>query len=172
MLNEAAQVISRFRAADRLLGVPLPPFQTFLDRHAAELLRFLVAVVGPDEAEDCFQETCLAALRAYTDLAPDSNVRAWAFTIARHKAIDAQRARGRRPTPVPEAPDRPTVDALDDSGTWAPLAALPPKQRAAVFLRVAAELSHHEVAGVLDCSEEAARRSAHEGLKRLREEMA
>ena len=152
--------------------MPLPPFQTFLDRHAAELLRFLVAVVGPDEAEDCFQETCLAALRAYTDLAPDSNVRAWAFTIARHKAIDAQRARGRRPTPVPEAPDRPTVDALDDSGTWAPLAALPPKQRAAVFLRVAAELSHHEVAGVLDCSEEAARRSAHEGLKRLREEMA
>ena len=170
--QRSAKVISRFRAADRLLGVALPPFQTFLDRHAAELLRFLVAIVGPDEAEDCFQETCLAALRAYPALAPDSNVRAWAYTIARHKAIDAQRARGRRPMPVPEAPDRPMVDALDDSGTWAPLAALPPKQRAAVFLRVAADLSHLEVASVLDCSEEAARRSAHEGLKRLREGMA
>ena len=150
----------------------LPPFQTFLDRHAAELLRFLVATIGREEAEDCFQETCLAALRAYPALAPDSNVRAWAFTIARSKAIDAQRARARRPVPVPESPDRPTFDALDDSGAWGPLAALPPKQRAAVFLRVAAELSHHEVARVLDCSEEAARRSAHEGLKRLREELA
>ena len=150
----------------------LPAFQTFLDRHGTELLRFLVAVVGPDEAEDCFQETCLAALRGYPALAPDSNVRAWAFTIARHKAIDAQRARARRSVPVGAGPDRSTVDALDDSGAWAPLAALPPKQRAAVFLRVAAELSHREVAGILDCSEEAARRSAHEGLKRLREEMA
>ena len=151
----------------------LPPFQTFLDRHAAELLRFLVAMVGPEEAEDCFQETCLAALRAYTRLRDDSDLRAWAFTIARRKAIDAGRARGRRPMPVPEAGDdgSPQATAVDDAGAWAPLATLPPRQRAAVFLRVAAELPHREVARILDCSEEAARRSAHEGLKRLREEM-
>ncbi len=149
----------------------LPPFQTFLDRHAAELMRFLVALAGPDEAEDCFQETCLAALRAYPSLPPDSNLRAWAFTIARHKAIDASRARGRRPLPVAEAPEHGLFDASDERDAWAPLRALPAKQRAAVFLRVAAELPHREVAHVLDCSEEAARRSAHEGLKRLREEM-
>ena len=149
----------------------LPPFQTFLDRHAAELLRFLVALVGPDEAEDCFQETCLAALRAYPSLASGSNVRAWAFTIARHKAIDAGRARGRRAVPVAETPESGALDERNEPESWAPLAALPPKQRAAVFLRVAAELSHREVAHVLDCSEETARRNAHEGLKRLREEM-
>jgi DNA-directed RNA polymerase specialized sigma24 family protein len=155
--------------------VALPPFQTFLDRHAGELLRFLAAMVGPDEAEDCFQETCLAALRAYPRLDDGSDVRAWAFTIARHKAIDAGRARGRRPVPVPSpddgAPGAPAPVAGEHSGAWAPLAMLPPKQRAAVFLRVAAELPHREVARILDCSEEAARRSAHEGLKRLREEM-
>ena len=149
----------------------LPPFQTFLDRHAGELMRFLVALTGPDEAEDCFQEACLAALRAYPDLPPESNLRAWAFTIARHKAIDAQRSRGRRPIPIAETPERGAVDEQDRTGAWAPLAALPPKQRAAVFMRVAAEMSHGEVAGVLGCSEEAARRSAHEGLKRLRQEM-
>ena len=153
----------------------LPPFQTFLDRHAGELLRFLLAVVGPEEAEDCFQETCLAALRAYPRLPAGSDVRAWAFTIARRKAIDAGRARGRRPVPVAEdgrrAPLGETPDAIDDAGAWAPLAALPPKQRAAVFLRVAIELPHREVARILECSEEAARRSAHDGLKRLREEM-
>jgi len=155
--------------------VALPPFQTFLDRHADELLRFLIATVGPDEAEDCFQETCLAALRAYPRLRDDSDLRAWAYAIARRKAIDAGRARGRRPAPVADAEgDERTVRAMtatDERGAWAPLAALPPKQRAAVFLRVAAELPHREVARVLDCTEEAARRSAHEGLKRLRGEM-
>lgn len=149
----------------------LPPFQTFLDRHAAELMRFLVALTGPAEAEDCFQETCLATLRAYPSLPPDSNLRAWAFTIARHKAIDASRARACRPLPVAEAPEHGLPDAPDERDAWAPLRALPAKQRAAVFLRVAAELPHSEVARVLDCSEEAARRSAHEGLKRLRQEM-
>jgi RNA polymerase sigma factor (sigma-70 family) len=151
--------------------VALPPFQTFLDRHAAELMRFLVALTGPHEAEDCFQETCLATLRAYPSLPPDSNLRAWAFTIARHKAIDASRARACRPLPVAEAPEHGLPDAPDERDAWAPLRALPAKQRAAVFLRVAAELPHSEVARVLDCSEEAARRSAHEGLKRLRQEM-
>jgi RNA polymerase sigma factor (sigma-70 family) len=155
--------------------VALPPFQTFLDRHADELLRFLSALVGPEEAEDCFQETCLAALRAYPRLRDDSDLRAWAFTIARRKAIDAGRARARRPAPVAQADDgtgpaRTEVDSVDRAA-WTSLAVLPPKQRAAVFLRVAVELPHREVARILDCSEEAARRSAHDGLKRLREEM-
>jgi RNA polymerase sigma factor (sigma-70 family) len=151
--------------------VALPPFQTLLDRHGAELMRFLVALVGPEEAADCYQETCLAALRAYPSLPPGSNLRAWAFTIARHKAIDASRARGRRPVPVAEAPTETTSAASNEREAWAPLEGLPAKQRAAVFLRVAAELTHREVAQILDCTEEAARRSAHEGLKRLREEL-
>jgi DNA-directed RNA polymerase specialized sigma24 family protein len=152
--------------------VALPPFQTFLDRHAAELLRFLAALVGPDEAEDCFQETCLAALRAYPRLLSDADLRAWVFTIARRKAIDAGRARRRRPVPVHEVGDGLAGAPADEPAPWRLLAPLPPKQRAAVFLRVAVELPHREVARVLDCSEEAARRSAHEGLKRLRGEMA
>jgi RNA polymerase sigma factor (sigma-70 family) len=49
------------------------------------------------------------------------------------------------------------------------VAALPEKQRAAVTLRFVADLSHREIGAVLDCSDAAARRSVHEGLKRLRE---
>ena len=49
--------------------------------------------------------------------------------------------------------------------------ALPPKQRAALTLRYAGDLTHAEVARALGCSEEAARRSAHEGLKTLRLEL-
>jgi DNA-directed RNA polymerase specialized sigma24 family protein len=150
--------------------VALPPFQTFLDRHAGELLRFLTAMVGAEEAEDCFQETCLAALRGYPRLPGDADLRAWGFTIARRKAIDAGRSRSRRPVPVADA-DGGVAITVPDREAWAALAGLPEKQRAAVFLRVAAELPHREVAEILACSEEAARQSAHEGLKRLREEM-
>ena len=55
---------------------------------------------------------------------------------------------------------------------WAAVGALPPKQRAAVALRYACDLPHAEIAAALGCSPEAARRSLHEGIKRLRKELA
>jgi RNA polymerase sigma factor (sigma-70 family) len=57
-----------------------------------------------------------------------------------------------------------------DPELWALVRALPPKQRSAIALRFVADMSHAEVAVALDCSEEAARRSLHEGLTKLREE--
>jgi len=38
-----------------------------------------------------------------------------------------------------------------------------------VLYRFVADLPHREIAAALGCSEEAARRSVHEGLKKLRE---
>jgi RNA polymerase sigma factor (sigma-70 family) len=153
----------------------LPPFQLALDQHRDSLARFLAATVGPQEAEDCLQETLIAALRAYPRLRAGSNVRAWLFTIARNKALDEHRARVRRPVPVAEADSGGGALAVAEEGEeelWAAVRALPPKQRAAVVLRFVNDFSHREVARVLDCSEEAARRSLHEGLAKLREEWA
>ena len=59
-----------------------------------------------------------------------------------------------------------------DEGLWAAVGALPPKQRAAVALRYGSDLPHAEIAAALGCSPEAARRNLHEGLKRLRKELA
>ena len=95
----------------------LPPFQRFLDAHADDVLRFLVASVGRHDADDAFQETFLSALRAYRRLRPDSNLRAWVLTIAHRKALDVHRARRRNPVPVAEVHDRPPAadaDAPDD----------------------------------------------------------
>ena len=72
-----------------MAGRSLPPFAAFLDDHGAPVRRFLVASAGAVEADDLWQETMIAALRAYPDLRPDSNLRAWVLTIARRKAIDA-----------------------------------------------------------------------------------
>ena len=152
----------------------LPPFQAFLDAHRDPVMRFLRAAVGADEADDCLQETFIAALRAYPRLRSGSSARAWVLTIAHRKAIDASRARGRRPVAAERLPEVAVDSAPGTAGRdeelWAAVGALPAKQRAAVAHRFVAELSYAEMAAVMACSEEAARRSVHEGLKRLRTE--
>ena len=159
----------------------LPPFQAFLDEHLEPVRSFLRGMVGPHDAEDCLQETFLAALRAYPR-AEAANPRAWIFTIARRKAIDHHRARARDAQPVPEPEvlvDRQGA-SVEGSGAgdlgmsprhsaiWTAVADLPPGQRAAVVLRFAVDLRYREVGEALGTSEEAARRNVHEALKRLR----
>ena len=79
---------------DRRTG-GIPAFQTFLDEHRTVVYRFLVAAAGPNDADDCFQETFVAALRAYPKLENGDNLRAWVLAIATRKVIDAGRARNR-----------------------------------------------------------------------------
>lgn len=151
----------------------LPPFQVLLDDHAADVMAVLRGAVGRAEAEDCFQETFLAALRGYPKLRDGSNLRGWLLTIAHRKAIDHHRDNGRRPVPVAEVePVTEATDPLPADGLWELVSDLPPKQRAAVALRYACDLPHTEIGAALGCSPEAARRSLHEGIKRLRKEMA
>jgi RNA polymerase sigma factor (sigma-70 family) len=151
----------------------LPPFQTLLDEHAAAVMGVLRGAVGRTNADDCFQETFLAALRAYPKLSNTDNLRGWLLTIAHRKAIDHHRANGRKPVPMAEPPEVPVEDPeLTGDGIWTAVGALPPKQRAAVALRYGSDLPHAEIAAALGCSPEAARRSLHEGIKRLRKELA
>jgi RNA polymerase sigma factor (sigma-70 family) len=51
---------------------------------------------------------------------------------------------------------------------WDAVGALPARQRSAVVLRYVADLPHRDIATAIGCSEEAARRSLHEGLVKLR----
>jgi RNA polymerase sigma factor (sigma-70 family) len=160
--------------------VELPPFQSLLDAHGRDVHRFLVASVGAGDADDCYQETWLSALRAYPRVRDRSNLRGWLFTIAHRKAIDRLRARRRGPVPAGDALPEPPVTAsaatglhalLPDEPLWEAVRALPTKQRGAITLRFVLDADYAAIAGVLGCSEEAARRSVFEGLKRLRSEV-
>ena len=152
----------------------LPPFQRFLDAQRDDVLRFLIASLGREDADDAFQETFISALRAYPRLTPGSNLRAWVLTIAHRKAVDIHRARGRNPVPVAEIHEsaagtgEPASDVPDH---WERVRALPARQREVLTLRYAADLTHAEIAQALGCSEEAARRAAADGLKTLRKEL-
>ncbi|HSM38352.1 MAG TPA: sigma-70 family RNA polymerase sigma factor [Candidatus Limnocylindrales bacterium] len=154
----------------------LPPFQALVDEHAAELHRFLTGFLGPDEAQDCLQETFISALRAYARLSNADNLRAWLYTIARRRAVDAGRARQRRPTsPLDRMPKgtEPSVGPmqLPDDGLWSRVRSLPDKQRAAVVGRFVLDLDYRSIGERMATSEEAARQNVAAGLRRLRKEM-
>ncbi len=138
--------------------------------HGPAVLRFCVGRLGPERAEDAFQETMLSALRAYDDVRDPGAIRAWLFSIAARKASDIHRAHARTPQPT-EVVDTAAVaeDAPPhDETLWDHVRALPDKQRHAVILRYRADLTHAEIAQVMGTSEPAARRNVFEGLERLR----
>jgi len=150
--------------------VTRPPFQALLDEHGRDVHRFLVAAVGPIDADDCFQETFMAALRAYTRLRDTSNLRSWLLTIAHNKAIDAHRARKRRPLPVEGVGEEaaPAVTLDGEPQLWDAVRRLPTKQRTSIVYRFVNDLPYAEIGRIVGCSEAAARQNVRAGLASLR----
>jgi len=149
----------------------LPPFGHAVTAHGPTVLRVCRGLLGPDDAEDAWSETFLAALQAYPRLPEASNVRGWLVTIAHNKAVDRIRANSRAPVPTDvdeerAAPDTRPVET--DDALWAALRALPPKQRKAVAYHHLGDLPYAEVAELLGTSVAAARRSAADGIAALR----
>ncbi len=159
--------MSRTRAA-------MPPFQEFLEANRTTVYRFLSVAVGPQDADDAFQETFLAALRAYPRVREPDKLDRWILAIASRKAIDHHRGAGRRPLPTDDPPEQPVQDPtpedLDDP-LWAAVRALPPRQRVAVVHRHVLDRPYDEIAELMGSSEPTARANVYQGTKRLRELM-
>jgi RNA polymerase sigma factor (sigma-70 family) len=160
----------------------IPPFQAFLEDHRMLVYRFLMGAVGPNEVDDCFQETFLSALRAYPKLRNGDNLRGWILAIATRKAIDADRARNRRAEPIADLPGLPLtalVGRMDveaevfagsiDEPLWNDILALPPMQRVALVHRILLDRPYTELAAAMGCSVDSARANVYQALKKLRE---
>ncbi|KXF54467.1 RNA polymerase subunit sigma-24 [Rhodococcus sp. SC4] len=150
-------------------------FEDIVAEHGPTVLRVCRAVVGPVDAEDAWSETFIAAMRAYPDLRPGSNVEAWLVTIAHRKALDHIRARDRRPVPTDELPEQATDRGLPgghDPELWNAVGALPMKQRAAVAYHYLAGLPYAEIAVILGNSPDASRRAAADGIAALRKTLS
>ncbi len=146
------------------------------------LLRFL-RVVGCDDPDDVASETWLQVVRDLDRFSGgEDEFRRWLFTIGRHRAIDAARARSRRPvSPVAvgldliaddQLVDEQVLEGLSVRGAVALLAGLSPDQAEAVALRVIAGLETPQVAKILGKSAGAVRVALHRGLKALADEPA
>ena len=152
------------------MTVQLPPFQRLVDDHGSALYRFLYFAVGPVDAADCYQDTMVAALRAYPSLKRADNLKNWLFTIAHNKVIDGARATQRRPVSVGTVPARPAPASPEsDEELWSAVKELPCGQRDAVLFRFVGDLSYADIGVTLNCSEAAARQRVKEGIAKLRE---
>jgi RNA polymerase sigma factor (sigma-70 family) len=152
----------------RLMATRIPVFESFYEAHNVEVLAFLRKRVGPDRADDLFQETFLRALRAYGRLEHADHLRSWVLTIASRVIIDAHRRSGE---PTAELPELASAEVDAPLETLTPLLeGLPPKERAAVLLRYGFDLDYDQIARVLGSSGDAARQAASSGVRRLRNE--
>ena len=141
-----------------------------MDEHRDDVWRFLAAVAGREEADDCFQETFISALRAYPTLRNAKNLKGWVMTIAFRKAMDSHRSKRGRPVPVDGFPEIAGAGHPEmDDELWSAVRTLPPMQRAAVSYRYVNDLPYKDIASALSCSEDSARQNVRMGLKRLKE---
>lgn len=146
------------------------------------LLRYATALVGA-EAEDVTAEAWLHIARDLHRFRGDiDGFRGWAATIVRNRAMDAVRARQRRPAdavevailveqPGPEDTAGCALDAISTRAAIAMISALPRVEAEAVLLRAVVGLDATSAGRVLGKRAGAVRIAAHRGLKRLAAEL-
>jgi RNA polymerase sigma-70 factor, ECF subfamily len=156
-------------------------FRTVYRAVHPRLLGYVRTLVGEPDAEDVASEAWLQIARDLDRFSGDADrFRGWAARIARNRALDHIRMRGRRPAVggdeaelTGKAADSDTADeameALATGNTMALIAQLPQDQAEAVVLRVVVGLDAKSAAKTLGKRPGAVRTAAHRGLKRLAE---
>ncbi|MFI5754338.1 RNA polymerase sigma factor [Streptomyces sp. NPDC051569] len=156
-------------------------FRTVYRAVQPRLLGYLRTLVGEPDAEDVASEAWLQIARDLDRFSGDADrFRGWAARIARNRALDHIRMRGRRPaigadetelTGKPAESDTAdeAMEALATGRTMSLIAQLPQDQAEAVVLRVVVGLDAKSAAMTLGKRPGAVRTAAHRGLKRLAE---
>jgi RNA polymerase sigma-70 factor (ECF subfamily) len=126
----------------------------------------LVLTHNHAEAEDLVQETYLRAIPAISRLRPDSNIKAWLFTILRNIWFNQLRKRRSGPQMIQPDMEGDVIDNLVNPGkdsyeiyagklearrVRAAIEQLPLEFREVILLREFEELSYQEIANLLDC---------------------
>jgi RNA polymerase sigma-70 factor (ECF subfamily) len=143
------------------------------------LLRYLRVRSGT-AYEDVAAETWLQVVRDLPSfIGGVAGFRAWLFTLARHRAIDAARASAVRPMvlvpdvtetgrqPVSAAAETDALERISTERALELVATLPHEQAEMVMLRVVAGLDVPVVAQIVGKSPGAVRVSVHRGLRAL-----
>lgn len=149
-------------------------FKDFVLHRWPVLVRYAYLLTGdPGQAEDLVQTSLERCWRAWRRVEAD-NPEAYVRTAIARGAVSRFRMLGRRVAEAPlETAERRAVtpdDAqarADHDVVWAELAALPPRMRAVVVLRVYEDLSVDETATLLGCSKGTVKSTLSRALDRL-----
>jgi RNA polymerase sigma-70 factor (ECF subfamily) len=156
-------------------------FRTVYRTVHPRLLGYVRTLVGDPDAEDVASEAWLQIARDLDRFSGDADrFRGWAARIARNRALDHIRMRGRRPavggdeselTALPGGADTAdeALEALGTGRAMALISQLPNDQAEAVVLRVVVGLDAKSAAQVLGKRPGAVRTAAHRGLRKLAE---
>ncbi|WNI26902.1 RNA polymerase sigma factor [Streptomyces sp. ITFR-16] len=156
-------------------------FRTVYRAVQPRLLGYIRTLVGEPDAEDVASESWLQIARDLDRFSGDADrFRGWAARIARNRALDHLRMRGRRPAiggDESELSEKPAesdtadeaIESLATGRTMSLIAQLPQDQAEAVVLRVVVGLDAKSAAQTLGKRPGAVRTAAHRGLKRLAE---
>ncbi|MFD5425806.1 RNA polymerase sigma factor [Streptomyces sp. NPDC127084] len=156
-------------------------FRTVYRAVHPRLLGYIRTLVGEADAEDVASESWLQIARDLERFSGDADrFRGWAARIARNRALDHIRMRGRRPAiggDETELTGRPAesdtadeaMEALATGRAMELISQLPQDQAEAVVLRVVVGLDAKSAAETLGKRPGAVRTAAHRGLKRLAE---
>jgi RNA polymerase sigma-70 factor (ECF subfamily) len=158
-----------------------PRFEELIDRHHDELFAYLWRLLGRErgsdvalDVEDLVQDVFLRAYENYARLRPDSNVRAWLYKIATNRAFSKLR-RVKLWRAKASDVERTAIRSAASHGRAilaerlrSLVGELPAKQKAGVTLRYLQDLDYSEIAGILNCSEAAARANVYQAIQRLR----
>ena len=159
--------------------VSQPAFDT-IEEHLGNVYRYALRLAGrPDIAEDLTQETMLRGWRHRRKLRDPRVARVWLLRIATNLWTDHLRRTKFRPRTLDAEPPcprpSPAVVSDDRENVRLALAAmdeLPPRQRQVLYLVTCEEMSHADVAAVLNINETSVKASLslarHEMRRRLK----
>jgi RNA polymerase sigma factor (sigma-70 family) len=150
--------------------------ETVYRRRYRHFLRVATAILG-DEASghDAVQEGFSQALGEHSSFRSEGPLEAWVWRMVVNAALAARRRRvARREASEAAEPPSPNGHAPDERSVRAWVAALPERQRLAVYLRYYADLDYRAIAEALDVqvgTVSATLSSAHQALRRSLEEV-
>jgi RNA polymerase sigma factor (sigma-70 family) len=149
-------------------------FEAIYDRHHRALLGFCRHMLGSqDEGEDALQQTFLRAHRSLLSQGAPDELRPWLFAIARNRCLTILAARKAAAVPVDEM--EPATEGLsagveeraDLRALLGDIARLPDDQRSALVLAELGDLSHAEIAQVIDVPPGKVKALVHQARARL-----
>jgi RNA polymerase sigma-70 factor, ECF subfamily len=158
----------------RAVGGDSKAFHALVDRHAQQLYRLAVSLVGnATDAEDVLQETFIGAFRGLRDFEERSSVKTWLTRILITQAAKWRRDRRRRTSvPVDESlaatPGTGRDVGLDIQAT---LQQLSPEHREILVLREFERMTYEEIAQTLEIPQGTVESRLYRARAELREKL-